>query len=334
MTYESELAVAIAAVETASRLCLAVRRQTGNVAAVYKPDRSPVTIADFGSQAVMSLALEKAFPNDAVLAEEDAALLCDRRGLLGKVHDAVLQTGARLTRPQLLAAIERGAADPPPARRFWTMDPIDGTKGFLRNDQFAVALALIESGKVVLGVLGCPAYVVGPEAPHGALFFAARGAGAFERPLFGTETTPLHVCDVRDRARLRHCESVEPAHADHKTQRRIAEFLGIGRSPLRMDSQAKYGAVARGDAALYLRLPRKRDYREKIWDHAAGSILVTEAGGAVSDFEGRPLVFAADRHLVNRHGIIACSRRIHRPALEAIHAAASGRTAAHLNGKD
>jgi 3'(2'), 5'-bisphosphate nucleotidase len=124
---------------------------------------------------------------------------------------------------------------------------------------------------------------------------------------------------------------VEPAHADHDAQGRIAEILGIERAPLRMDSQAKYGAVARGDAALYLRLPRERDYREKIWDHAAGSIVVTEAGGTVSDFEGKPLDFAAGRRLGNRPGIIACSRELHPAALQAVQSAVFRRAGGHLS---
>jgi Inositol monophosphatase family len=50
--------------------------------------------------------------------------------------------------------------------------------------------------------------------------------------------------------------------------------LGVKAPPVRIDSQAKYGALARGDGAIYLRFPHK-GYREKIWDHAAGSIVVT-----------------------------------------------------------
>ncbi|MFN8519969.1 MAG: inositol monophosphatase family protein [Chloroflexota bacterium] len=73
----------------------------------------------------------------------------------------------------------------------------------------------------------------------------------------------------------------------------IGELLGVTAPPLRLDSQAKYGLVARGDASIYLRILRG-DYVECIWDHAAGSIVVEEAGGTVSDVTGAALDWDAD----------------------------------------
>jgi 3'(2'), 5'-bisphosphate nucleotidase len=87
---------------------------------------------------------------------------------------------------------------------------------------------------------------------------------------------------------------------------------------LRIDSQAKYAAIAGGDADVYLRLPRDSAYREKIWDHAAGCILVAEAGGRVTDFSGQPLDFSAGRFLGNPPGLLACRRDIHARLLAAI----------------
>jgi 3'(2'), 5'-bisphosphate nucleotidase len=58
--------------------------------------------------------------------------------------------------------------------RYWTLDPIDGTKGFLRGDQYAIALALVEHGEVVLGVLGCP-NLPNPDGSRGAIFAAGDG---------------------------------------------------------------------------------------------------------------------------------------------------------------
>ena len=78
---------------------------------------------------------------------------------------------------------------------------------------------------------------------------------------------------------MRWCESVEAAHQAHSVSARIADALGTAVAPRRIDSMLKYGLVARGDAELYLRLPKKAGYREKIWDHAAGALVVTEAGG-------------------------------------------------------
>ena len=79
-----------------------------------------------------------------------------------------------------------------------------------------------------------------------------------------------------------------------------------------MDSQAKYAVVARGEADIYLRLPTRADYREKIWDHAAGALIVAEAGGVVTDITGRPLEFNHGRELAANRGVIVTNGRLHR----------------------
>jgi 3'(2'), 5'-bisphosphate nucleotidase len=85
-----------------------------------------------------------------------------------------------------------------------------------------------------------------------------------------------------------------------------------------MDSLCKYAIVARGDATFYLRIPSQKSYVEKIWDHAAGYIIVQEAGGKVTDIEGKPLDFATGRLLSKNRGIIASNSRLHGHVLEAI----------------
>ena len=99
---------------------------------------------------------------------------------------------------------------------------------------------------------------------------------------------------------------------------KISSVLGITNPPLRLDSQVKYAAIARGDASIYFRLPRQKDYLEKIWDHAAGAIIVEEAGGKVTDFYGQPIDFSAGKRLRNNRGIIATNGHLHRKVLEAI----------------
>ncbi len=131
---------------------------------------------------------------------------------------------------------------------------------------------------------------------------------------------PIQVTQEPDEARLRFVESVEAAHGNQTLQQAIAQAAGISQPSLRMDSQAKYGAVARGDAVLYLRLPSPRspDYREKIWDHAAGSLVVEEAGGQVSDMHGQPLDFASDYKMHNNRGVIVSNGTLHRAVIEAL----------------
>ena len=85
-----------------------------------------------------------------------------------------------------------------------------------------------------------------------------------------------------------------------------------------MDSQAKYGSIARGAGDLYLRLPVRKDYEEKIWDHAAGDVIVREAGGEVTDAEGRRLDFSMGRTLKRNKGVVAAPRGVHAQILEAV----------------
>jgi 3'(2'), 5'-bisphosphate nucleotidase len=85
-----------------------------------------------------------------------------------------------------------------------------------------------------------------------------------------------------------------------------------------MDSQAKYGSIARGAGDLYLRLPVRADYVEKIWDHAAGDLIVREAGGQVTDVEGKRLDFSIGRTLKANKGVIAAPKDVHKHVIEAV----------------
>jgi 3'(2'), 5'-bisphosphate nucleotidase len=207
--------------------------------------------------------------------------------------------------------------------RFWTLDPIDGTKGFLRGDQYAIALALIENGIVKLGVLACPNLYLDVRQPFGArgcLFLALKGKGSVEMKIHGKGKRAISVSKVTNPSEVIITESVEPNHADHLTHRRLAEKLNILKPSLKMDSQAKYGILARGEASLYLRVPSTAEpgYKENIWDHAAGLIIAEEAGGKVTDILGRPLDFSYGIRMVKNEGILASNGILHDVILEAL----------------
>ncbi|HON00440.1 MAG TPA: inositol monophosphatase family protein, partial [Acidobacteriota bacterium] len=86
--------------------------------------------------------------------------------------------------------------------------------------------------------------------------------------------------------------------------------------------QAKYGLVATGKADFLVRLPSadRPDYREKIWDHAAGALVVEEAGGRVTDLAGRSLDFSTGRRLEHNRGLVASNGRLHQAILESLQA--------------
>jgi 3'(2'), 5'-bisphosphate nucleotidase len=323
MPYTREREVAVEAVVKASRLCRVVQANLVSDTSMSKKDRSPVTVADFGAQAVVTHALCKVFPDTPMVGEEDAAELRDpaHSGLCDKVVANVREIEPALERDEILDLIDFGTHLGGPTGRHFTLDPIDGTKGFLRLDQYAVALALIEEGQVVLGVLGCPNLPVDASNPQGAtgcLFIAERGKGATMRTLEDPAERKVSVTDIDDPSQASFCESVEKEHSSQSDSAKVAELLGITASPFRIDSQCKYGAVSRGDASVYLRLPTRADYEEKIWDHAAGAIVVTEAGGRVTDVNGKDLDFSLGRTLEKNKGVIVTNGRLHDRVIAAV----------------
>ena len=301
-SYSKELRTVHAALSEATLLCRSVQERV----AITKGDRSPVTIADFGSQALVCRTLREAFPDDPIIAEEDSTLLqadaqTELREILGQ-HLGVIRPGTSMK--SALKWIDYGNTETY-SDRFWTLDPIDGTKGFLRKEHFAVALALIIEGKVAVAGLACP------NLDHN-IFLAAKGFGA-RRGEF-----PLRVSTTEDLEHARICESVESGHSAHQDVERVVGHLGITAKRKRLDSQAKYAVVASGDAEIYMRLPTRGDYIERIWDHAAGALLLTEAGGKVTDCTGKELDFSCGKGLEHNCGIIGTNGKIHGEIIEAL----------------
>ncbi len=313
----SERRVAIDAVLQAIQLCQRVQAEMVDSDSVDKSDGSPVTVADFGSQAIICRIISDKFPDDAIVAEEDSQALRKDSTLLDRVASFVSQQGEDSSSQAVCDWIDRGRGKI--GQRFWTLDPIDGTKGFLRGDQYAIALALIVNGAVQLGVLGCPNLrqewkMAGEE--RGCLFAAERGSGTHMLSLDSRIKEPVRVSYTVHRL----AESFESAHGDGAANASIARNLKFTEPPIRVDSQAKYGLVARGDASVYIRLPNplSPDRRECIWDHAAGLIVVEEAGGTVSDAGGKRLDFLQGRRLTANRGIVATNGLLHPHVLEGV----------------
>ena len=311
--------IAIDAVLKAMRLCEEVQVEMVPTDAIQKTDRSPVTVADFGSQALICKAIGDAFPDDPIVAEESAQALKENASLLERVTGYVDQfcEDASASTRNVCEWIDRGSGEVGPS--FWTLDPIDGTKGFLRRDQYAVALAYIVNGTVQLGVLGCPNLphrLNDGDAERGCLFVATRGEGTRLYTKTGDFIEHVHISETIHRF----AESVESTHGDSDAHGNIANALGITESPVRMDSQAKYGIVSRGEASLYIRLPNPAypDYRECIWDHAAGLIVVEEAGGTVTDANGTSLNFLTGKRMLENRGIVATNGKLHPHVLKAL----------------
>ncbi len=320
-SYAREIEIALAAVREAGLLCRSVQAEI-DPGELSKDDRSPVTVADFGSQALVCRALGEAFPDDPVIGEENADMLRDpaNADALARVTGHVQALRPEATADDVCAWIDRGGSRDA-APRFWTLDPIDGTKGFLRGQHYAVALALIEDGELKAAALACPNLGPALDGDRGAgtVLTAVRGEGTLAWPMTGDDApVPARASDLADPAGLRFCESVEAAHSSHDDAARIADLLGVTADGVRVDSQVKYGVTARGEADAYLRLPKNEEYREKIWDHAAGALVITEAGGRVTDIHGRDLDFSQGYRLEDNRGVIVTNGKLHDAVIDAI----------------
>ncbi|KAL0443499.1 UNVERIFIED_CONTAM: PAP-specific phosphatase HAL2-like [Sesamum latifolium] len=181
--YSEELNVAVRVVHMACSLCEKVQRQllsTNPDQVKSKDDDSLVTVADWSVQATVSWMLCRAFGSQkiSIVAEEDIQTLSkpESKSLLAMVVSAVNACLAEAPRfglqgpekaldaPQILEAISKCSSSGGRLGRHWVLDPVDGTLGFVRGDQYAVALAMIVDGEVIIGVLGCPNYSVKDDA--------------------------------------------------------------------------------------------------------------------------------------------------------------------------
>ncbi|KAJ3182700.1 hypothetical protein HDU87_008039 [Geranomyces variabilis] len=329
--YAREREVATEAVLRASKLCTRVFQNLVSASTVEKKDKSPVTIADYGAQAVVNSILHEAFPNDPIVGEEDSVELRGNAGTLDKVVELANSVLDKpLSSSAVLEAIDLGTYAGGKKGRFWTLDPRvhmhahkwDGTKGFLRGEPFAVCLALIVDGTVQLGVMGCPNLPVElskPNGERGCLLTAVRGGGAYQRSFAPSSTDKrIHVNPATSPSETQFCESVEAGHSSQSDAAAIAARVGITRPSVRMDFQCKYAVVARGDAGAYLRLPVSATYEEKIWDHAGGVLLIREAGGSVCDARGRELDFSQGRTLMANKGVVATNGVLHEQIMRAV----------------
>jgi 3'(2'), 5'-bisphosphate nucleotidase len=318
--HSREANFALQAVHAAAGVCQAVRHDAGG-ASLRKADTSPVTVADFASQALIAGQLAEAFPDDPLVAEEDSRTLESDPATLTQVVERLRVLHPEVDAGRVRAWIDRGGGQV--GDRFWTLDPIDGTKGFLRGDQYVVALALIEGGwswwprwRRLWGstLPAAPSTTAASSSPcegmargsYCSIFAAANGASRF------LDESPSD-------ARLP--SSVESAHTDPEQLARPPVALGHGGQSA-LDSQAKYLVIAGGQAEPLIRFPpqKRPDYKEKLWDVAAGLVVVEEAGGRATDVDGRKLDLMAGRELRHNRGSLISNGRLHEAALDAVRA--------------
>jgi len=179
--------------------------------------------------------------------------------------------------------------------RVWMVDPLDGTNGFIDgNGDFAVQIGLTEQGQCVLGVVYQPL--------TGVLYRAVRGKGTWiERPQFEPERA--HVSDKTDLATMRLAAS-----RSHRSPRmnKVIERFGFREEVQRGSVGIKVGLLIEQQCDLYIHLSG----RTKQWDTCAPEVILTEAGGRITDLFGYPLNYNVP-DVQNRNGLVSSNGAAH-----------------------
>ncbi|KVG99624.1 Inositol monophosphatase [Cynara cardunculus var. scolymus] len=320
--YNRELRAAVDAVERACCLCVDVKRSlfTSDGRILEKNDHTPVTIADFGVQALVSLELGKLFPSIPLVAEEDSAFLRSNNlvnSVVNVVTDKASSQDKALTQTDVLEAIDRGGKFGPNPATYW------------------VGLALVVEGHIVLGVMGCPNWRVDKSNKStskisGMIMVAHVGCGTWSKGISDLQNGMNWIKCLVDGYTLVHkgrfCisesqtwESLPLSSSFGSTTNvdnvGVKEVLLL---PTCCGSLCKYLMVASGRASVFIQ--RARD--DRVWDHAVGVICVQEAGGKVTDWNGDQLDLAADeverRALFPPGGILVSNNSLHKEILHII----------------
>lgn len=305
---EKELYEALKIVQVASKLTSKVQVELTSNEILTKTDSSPVTISDLASQYLVLNHLHAQFPDDAFIAEEDTSE--ETVQFLEEVLSLVKKYSENSPSIEHLSKTinlgnSKGSVNGI-NKRHWVLDPIDGTKGFIRGDQFAICLSLLDKdGNVILGVVGCPnlslskyynpslhgthkfdyasldaecgtdGYIFYSKAEEDFVSFAPSVKFAFDNNHFRNPfLRSVRASDNNiDLKKLITLEGFEKGHSSHDLQSLIKKKFHI-ENALHLDSQVKYCLLALNLGNLYLRLPTSLEFKEKIWDHAAGNCLL------------------------------------------------------------
>ena len=272
-----------------------------------KSDKTVVTKADYFVQAALSERLSILTPDIPILAEETSDALAQSPSLLNQVDDMLQAHGCASSATTLLEHASHASK----ASRHWVLDPIDGTRGFIRGDQYAIALGLVDGAHPVASILCCPRL---PQNSENGVTFLGLNSKLFTV----SETNPSPMLPPPAPSVPTLTESLELGPATEQFTQMLKSEMGWNTPTLRLDSQAKYGALALGRADVYLRLPRSATAVEFSWDHAAGSHVVECAGGSVTDLDGRRLDFSQGSTLSRNRGVIATRGLCHESVLAAV----------------
>lgn len=297
-------------------------------------------MADISSQVIINHLLISAFEKVVIIGEEDSTEISDT--LFDKIKNLLseFEIGREInlqSKEQVEKILKSNDFDES-VKRFWTVDPIDGTKGFIRGDQYAICMALIdrETELPLISALGCPNLNFSdgnPDTERGILMFSIASVGNFVcklgesiEDLVALPKYPLQ----KDISKAIFAGAFVSSHTNPLEIDGIKDNFANTIPIVHMDSQCKYGLLALNRAHVYYRRHASRDpcarkdwqcdYIEAIWDNAPGYLFVKEAGGWLTDFAGNDLKFPAEKHFHVVGGIVATmlDRNLHDQVLKIV----------------
>ncbi|KAH6999765.1 hypothetical protein EDB80DRAFT_725327 [Ilyonectria destructans] len=338
--YSRELTVAFGALQGAAQLSQSIV-SSKDKGVIEKEDLSPVTVADFAVQALLTATIKDAFPGDRVVGEEDASDLRKSPVLMERVwellnRNAGAQYKLPATRDQMCDLIDECGSGVPGGQgsgRTWIFDPIDGTKTYVRGELYAINTALLLDGKQVAGIVACPNMSMDAKAPlrnenidptgQGCIVFAVKDHGAYVRPLSGS------VVDIQPKKLARHAEGQEVRFVTcanivdsaldgvHEVvaDRLNATYPGCDLVPWVL----RWAVLAMGLGNTTVWVYKRKDRYGKAWDHAGAMLLFEESGGKITDVRGNPIDLSAGRTMSANFGFIAAPADIHGRVLQTVH---------------
>lgn len=290
--YHEELTLAINIVKNASKLTEWFKSH--GFQSYKKKDKSPVTLADFASQIFILSQLKEKFYEDQIFAEEESSLVSKDIEVL--IKKCLKDNNFKLNEEFSSLLNYRG----PQSRRQWIVDPIDGTKGYLRGLSYAVGIGLMENSDPKICAIGVPNY----KNEELAIFIAEHGKGA-QASYGDKEFTPIHVSHENNLSSSIMCQSL---HHNKQWINKLAEMLGANKI-ISMDGMGKFCMVADGSADFYVR-EMNLDYSFS-WDYMPGDLLVREAGGTITDLNYKSLTFKEDKCKWTEPSLIASNGILH-----------------------
>jgi len=270
MKLQSELEFAVEVVRSAVKICRSVQGQI-SVGKWDKGDKTPVTVADLAVQAVVSRGLHEQFPNDPLMGEEGSEELRSPEfaDLALQVTQHVQTVRPDASNPAQVADwVERGQHEIDPNRRYWVLDPVDGTKAFVTGvPLFGTLIALLHRGQPVLGCIHQPVL--------GQLMV---GDGA--RTMLNGQPVRCRPTRALADATLLCSDWVSPSvHQDGPAFDRLSRRVKLART---WGDCYGYLLLAAGWADVVV------DPVMNPWDIAALVPVVRGAGGVITDWNGGP----------------------------------------------